>query len=304
MAVLMSTYNGDNFVEEQVNSILEQKNVSLSLFIRDDGSTDSTLNVLKSIKTERIKMIYQGNNLGYGDSFFELIKKVPTDFDYYAFSDQDDYWLPEKLCSAIDKLETKRECHKLYFSTLQIVDNKLNFIKIKDFNKMKISLGSAFVRNRTAGCTYVFNNSLFKLIKSYPFEKFSKIVEHDAIIYKICLATNGGIYYDENSYIKYRQHDNNVTGTKQGIKKRLNRELIEQFKNKDKNKLMQETAKEILNFLEEDMISSENEILLKQISNYDENIISRLSLLFNENMNSGVLLFNLKNKFEILTNVY
>lgn len=302
VAVLMSTYNGENFVEEQILSILSQKNVVLSLFIRDDGSTDNTIEILKKIKSSQIKMIYQGENLGYGKSFFELVKKVPQNFDYYAFSDQDDYWDSRKMFNAIVKLEGMSEKRKLYFSNLNIVDNDLNFIEEKNFKNMTISLGSAFVRNRTAGCTYVFNKKLLETAKSFPVEKFSKRVEHDAIIYKICLATNGGVYYDNNSFIKYRQHDHNVTGTNQGVKKRIKKELFEQFNYK--NKLMMETAKIMLDFLANYEICPETKILLEQISNYDRDLRAKWRLLFNTNMNSGVQLFNLKNKFEILTNTY
>ncbi|EOH77460.1 glycosyltransferase family 2 protein [Enterococcus malodoratus] len=304
VAVLMSTYNGEDFVEEQIASILAQEKVAVTLFIRDDGSKDHTVSIIKKIGSPHIERIYQGENLGYGKSFFELVKSVPQNFDYYAFSDQDDYWLPEKLNQAIEKLEDMSEERKLYFSNLQVVDNELIFIKEKNFANMKISLGSAFVRNRTAGCTYVFNRNLFNLCRLYPIDGFSKMVEHDAIIYKLCLATNGGIYYDENSFILYRQHEYNVTGTNQGIKKRLKKELIDQFKNDYKKKLMQETARIMLGFLKTKEIKSESLTLLEQISKYDENFVNRLFLIFNKDMNSGVRLFDIKNKFEILMNIY
>lgn len=300
----MSTYNGEEFIEEQISSITRQTGVDVSIYIRDDGSTDKTFEVIKKINNPCIKFIYQGENLGYGKSFLELVNKVPLTYDYYSFSDQDDYWLSKKLISAVEKLDILGGERKLYFSNLQIVDEKLNNIKIKNFNNMKISLGSAFVRNRTAGCTYIFNRALFNIVRKYSFKSYTKRVEHDAIVYKLCLVTNGSVYYDKQAYILYRQHTSNVTGSNQGIKKRVRREFLNQFFDNQQRNNMKETASEILKFVSDTEIEKEDIDLLTQISNYDTSFKNKLSLILNKKMDSGVKLFNLKNKFEIFMNVY
>ena len=89
--VLMSTYNGEKYVDTQIKSVLNQKNVNVKIYIRDDGSSDKTVDIIKKYNDERITF-FEGQNKGATDSFFELIKKAPLDFDYYAFCDQDDYW--------------------------------------------------------------------------------------------------------------------------------------------------------------------------------------------------------------------
>ncbi len=101
--VLMSTYNGEKYVDLQVKSVLNQKQVSVKLYIRDDGSKDKTVDIIKSFKDDRIT-IFEGRNKGARDSFFESIESAPLDFDYYAFCDQDDYWEDDKLFCAVYKL--------------------------------------------------------------------------------------------------------------------------------------------------------------------------------------------------------
>ena len=97
VCVLMSTYNGEQFIREQLESICSQNGVNVTLLIRDDGSKDNTLSILKSFE-EKIPMrvITDGENLGPGNSFMELVYQA-GDFDFYAFSDQDDIWKNNKL---------------------------------------------------------------------------------------------------------------------------------------------------------------------------------------------------------------
>ena len=106
VAVLLSSYNGETFIRDQIESILHQVgDFSLHLIIRDDGSIDCTKNIIETIAKENSNIsIYEGKNIGVNASFYELIKIAPK-VDYYAISDQDDIWLPEKLQIAISALE-------------------------------------------------------------------------------------------------------------------------------------------------------------------------------------------------------
>ena len=106
IAVAMSTYNGELYIKEQINSILEQKNVKVELFVRDDGSKDKTLGILETYgeKWNNIHFI-KGENLGVGNSFMELLYSIGCEYEYYAFADQDDVWLPDKLNQGIAKIE-------------------------------------------------------------------------------------------------------------------------------------------------------------------------------------------------------
>lgn len=93
ITVLMSTYNGEKYLKEQLDSILNQEQVDLKLLIRDDGSTDGTVNILKEYENSHTNIKwYSGLNLGCGKSFFQLVLDAPKS-DYYAFVDQDDVWV-------------------------------------------------------------------------------------------------------------------------------------------------------------------------------------------------------------------
>ena len=121
VAVIMSTYNGEKFLDEQINSILSQKDVVVHLYVRDDGSTDSTRQILSNTqKNNKNLHLFFENNIGVGNSFMKCLYYAKANYDYYAFSDQDDIWLPEKLIKAITFLE---ENHKeLYCSNQMCVD--------------------------------------------------------------------------------------------------------------------------------------------------------------------------------------
>lgn len=91
VAVLLSTYNGSKYIKEQIDSILSQEGVNIDIYIRDDESTDETVNIIYEYKSNNI-FLTEGKNIGVGNSFMELLYSVPEIYDYYAFADQDDIW--------------------------------------------------------------------------------------------------------------------------------------------------------------------------------------------------------------------
>ena len=136
VAVLMSTYNGEKYLREQIDSILAQEGVDVTLYIRDDGSSDSTIEIINEYltKTNRIKF-YIGENIGVGNSFMQLVYDCPEDYDYYAFSDQDDIWLTEKMQVAVDSLKEYSNPF-LYCSNQILVDKNgkiIGLMKRKKF---------------------------------------------------------------------------------------------------------------------------------------------------------------------------
>ena len=105
--VLMSTYNGEKYLDKQLESILNQNVKNVDILIRDDGSKDNTIKIINKWLVEfpkRIKLETK-ENIGVVKSFFELVKAAPIDYDYYFFSDQDDYWSEKKLEKAIEKMK-------------------------------------------------------------------------------------------------------------------------------------------------------------------------------------------------------
>ena len=136
VCVLMSTYNGENYIVEQINSILKQINVTVELIIRDDGSSDNTSSIIRKFENDYSNILFiQGENVGVGRSFMELLKYAPES-DYYSFADQDDVWLEDKLCRAVNMIkELENEgvdnCRHqilpvLYSSNQILVDENLN----------------------------------------------------------------------------------------------------------------------------------------------------------------------------------
>ena len=123
--ILMSTYNGEEFVREQLDSILAQSYPDVDILIRDDGSQDDTFVILKEYEERHSNIrAYQGENIGVNKSFFELLRKSNQEAAYIGFCDQDDYWLPEKIEKAAEQLE-RLDGPALYCSAKTLVDENL-----------------------------------------------------------------------------------------------------------------------------------------------------------------------------------
>ena len=173
--VLLSSYNGEKYIKEQINSILNQKNVDINILIRDDGSSDNTQNILKEIeaKCSRIHCIFE-NNIGYKHSFMKLVYQAGSEYDYYAFADQDDVWLEDKMSAAISMIDITSPC--LYYSMMSQVDVNLNMLEEQQEYKYPLNKKMILFQNFVQGSTIVFNKKLYSLLHKY---KMSKEVAHD-----------------------------------------------------------------------------------------------------------------------------
>ena len=127
LAVLMSTYNGERYLVDQIESILGQKtDFEYSLIVRDDGSTDKTCDILKQYAAENKILFVKGENIGAAKGFMSLLIDNPG-YDYYAFSDQDDIWNENKLQIGVDSIRAFSG-PALYCSNCELVDSELNSI--------------------------------------------------------------------------------------------------------------------------------------------------------------------------------
>lgn len=213
--VFLSTYNGAQYIEEQIESIVNQKGISVKILIRDDGSTDGTLiklNKLMSKYPSQITILAE-HNVGVVRSFFNIIQQSSEIADYYAFCDQDDVWLPYKLLKAVNQLQvSKNGTPLLYCTATQMVSQDLKPIKIwpRDLNK-KPTFKNALIENVCVGCTMVFNYEALKLIKDNLPNNIENIIMHDWWTY-LLISAIGEVYFDSKPSILYRQHDNNVLG--------------------------------------------------------------------------------------------
>lgn len=206
--VLLSTYNGERFLYPQLYSLTQQKGVQLRVVIRDDESTDGTVSILRDYQNNNSSFIwYSGRNIGPAKSFWDLICRAP-DSEYYAFCDQDDVWMDDKLFVAVECLKQYDDGPALYCSAYQMTDKDLNPIKTSTITP-NIDIYHAILENSATGCTMVFNKKLMQIIKSYVPDYYFM---HDEWVYKVCVAIGGKVIYDSQSHILYRQHGNNVIG--------------------------------------------------------------------------------------------
>lgn len=221
--ILMATYNGEKYLTEQIESIINQTYQDWRLIIADDCSSDSTIKILEKYHAKYPnKISYYQNSKPSGsakNNFLQLLGQAKS--DYVMFSDQDDVWLDDKIEKSIKKIkeiEEGVETNKaiLCFSDLTVVDNKLNIISYKmsnfqSLNMSRFEFKDLMIQNIVTGCTMIINRALIKKIK-LPIDN-NKIIMHDWWIALIA-SRFGTIGYIDNSYILYRQHNNNSVGAK------------------------------------------------------------------------------------------
>lgn len=274
--VLLSSYNGAEYIEQQLDSILNQTLTNIDILVRDDGSVDNTLKILRKYQKNynNIKLII-GQNRGVVKSFFELIRNAELTYDYYVFSDQDDFWKPNKIEKMIDSMKKYNINEKLgYCSNLILVDKDLNFLKLEYKNELHPSLKNSFVENIVTGCTYGANKNMFKKIKEnieIIGEEVDDIPMHDHYFYFLtCL--HGKLIYDPNSYIFYRQHDNNVIGMDNNLLKKLLKRGINVLKRSSNDKRIR-YLKFLINKFENILPKNEKKYLYEILNSYPSLIL-------------------------------
>lgn len=271
----MSTYNGERYIHEQIDSILNQKGVEVSLLVRDDGSTDSTRDILNEYKNnnENVKW-YSGTNLGCGRSFYQLIMDAPLS-EYYAFADQDDVWDYDKLSIAISKISNYADkIPSLYCSSAKPVDEYLNVLPQRKLFAIKLTFGIALTQAIAPGCTYVFNNMLIEKFKKLG---INNVDIHDWAILRVVTAVGGYVYYDTVPHICYRQHGNNVIGYQNSFIDHW-KGRVKRFCNRDYRKIRHEMALKIKDVYYNDMTNNEK-LIINLFVNYKLNINNKIKLL-------------------------
>lgn len=206
--IMMSVYNGRKYLAEQLESIIGQKGVDVSLYIRDDGSEDSAEAVIRKYENI-IPIIYcREANIGAARSFMRLVELAEDGYDYYAFADQDDSWDHDKLYTAVQKMKNTGKSPALYYSNTRRVGQDLEKIK-EPYNKVYHTekFPDVLILTEAPGCTMVFDNKLLLLLKRHmPIQLYM----HDCWVLQVCAAIRGTIIYDANPHMLYRQHAGNV----------------------------------------------------------------------------------------------
>ena len=212
--ILLSTYNGENHIREQLDSYLTLDNFEdVKVLIRDDGSTDSTPEILAEYAEKHGFEVIYGKNLGLNASLHELILACDKGCKYFAFSDQDDVWLPDKLTRAVNWLKGKDDSEPLLYSACSYITN--DALKIKGHTviaKRPLTFYNAMIQNACVGHTQVCNLALIELLKPH----FSPDIDvHDSWVYLVATAF-GTATYDRARTTLYRQHGNNAIGYETG----------------------------------------------------------------------------------------
>ncbi len=226
--VLLSAYNGEKYLETQLNSLMRQVGIDVYVLVRDDGSTDQTVQILEKYKEMMSLKYYSSGNIGSVKSFMELIQVCEEDFAFYALCDQDDYWHSDKLKEAIDRLnDFDLSRPALYYSGQNLVDEKLQPIYVHCLDNQRSPYAN-LIFNQMAGCTAVFNKALMQeLKKCYTPDSVPGF--HDSYIYKMNVLLHGQFYCEPYGKIDYRQHGSNVVGLDYSFKGKVNK-LIKYLK--------------------------------------------------------------------------
>ena len=266
LAVLMSTYNGEKYIREQLDSLLAQSLRPDLIYIRDDGSKDDTAAILEEYASENpfIKY-YAGKNKGPAKSFWELICTCEK-ADYYALCDQDDVWFKDKLETAVKMLKQEdNSIPLLYCSKYTLTDGDLKPINSNVSELYNYSdFSHALIYHTAPGCTFVFNEEARKKIVKYDVEKEYCLI-HDAIIHKV-VTMFGKMILDNTSHMYYRQHGNNEIGMNaNGFKVFLGR--VNRFLNGKIRNYRSKTAKSLLNVYGNE-VSPDKKKLLNIVANY------------------------------------
>ncbi|MEB0224707.1 glycosyltransferase family 2 protein [Pseudomonas sp. 5S1] len=223
VAILMCTYNGERFLSEQLASIQQQDYSNWVLYVSDDGSTDSTLEITKAFQArlglEKVKLL-SGPGCGFASNFMSLTCHQDASADFYAWSDQDDIWAADKLKAALTWLnKMPKDIPALYSSRTTLVDEAGNHTGLTSRFSGAFGFSNALVENVAAGNTMVFNHAARELLQSAGQQ--DNIVAHDWWAYMLVTGAGGRFFYDTTPHIFYRQHPLNSIGAAIGLKAAL-----------------------------------------------------------------------------------
>lgn len=267
VVVLLAAYNGQQWLEQQVQSILKQSSVQVRIVISVDVSKDDTEGVVEELskKYSNIEFLPMGKKFGgAARNFYRLILETRVDDDeYIAFSDQDDIWLENKLSTAIYSLKD----NDFYSSNVTAFwenGQKCEIIKSQPFVDY-----DHFFEAAGPGCTYVIRKDAFLELRNFIIDNqqgVNNIALHDWLIYAFARERNFKWHIDDKSGMLYRQHENNQVGANNSFKS-----IVKRF-GLVKDKWYRNQVRSIMNFFP----TNENKLL---IENIDSGYIGNLKLL-------------------------
>ena len=217
VAIILGFFNGNAYIDLQIKSILEQNFKNIDVFIFDDHSKENI--ELKKIKIEKnnqcnIKVFKRKKNVGYAKNFLLGLKEAGENYDYYAFSDQDDIWEKDRIIRGIMALNSNNSNFPMLFCSRTSYYNSDCSKKIGSsrIHSKKPAFANALLQNIASGNTILMNKMARELvIKTVLAENF---ISHDWWCYQIISGAGGEVIFDKNKTVRYRQHKNNLIGQK------------------------------------------------------------------------------------------
>ncbi len=271
IGILLAVYNGEKYLPEQIDSLLNQTVADIKIIIRNDGSTDNSANIIKNYAENypnKIQVV-EGNPTGSASkNFAKLLEMCDDSFDYIMFCDQDDVWLPDKAQKTLDAMKITEGDNTnvpvLVHTDLKVVDGGLNVINESFFAFQKliqkdITLPKLLVQNYVTGCTVMINRALKQRCGKIP----DDCIMHDWWLALVAVIFGKLVCLNEGTML-YRQHDNNQVGAKASygigyIKRKLST-LDEVRKNYNATYIQ---AKSLLKCYEKDLENAQKELLQK-----------------------------------------
>lgn len=223
IAILLCTYQGEKYLAAQLDSFAAQTYPCWKLWVSDDGSTDTTLDQLRAF-SQRHKpgqvTLQAGPRKGFVKNFMSLICEPALHADYYALSDQDDIWHPDKLDRAVRWLRGVPEGQPaLYCTRTELINGAGQPIGFSPLFNRPPAFANALMQNVAGGNTMVMNNAARDLLVEAGAD--IDVVAHDWWIYIVVSACGGRVYYDSEPSLRYRQHGDNLIGANAGLSARL-----------------------------------------------------------------------------------
>lgn len=222
IAILLCTYNGSNYLREQLDSFIFQNHKNWVVYASDDGSTDGTLDILYEYqcKLGNQLIILDGPRQGFARNFVSLIQHPLVDGDYFAFSDQDDIWLEDKLSRSLTALQSERQdIAALYCSRTQYVDASGKPLGYSPLFSKPPSFRNALVQSLAGANTMLINRRTRELLAATAAD--ARIVAHDWLTYLLVSSYQGVIVYDPVPTLLYRQHSGNLIGSNSGARRKF-----------------------------------------------------------------------------------
>lgn len=285
--ILLSTYNGEKYLKEQLDSLFLQTYQDFKLIVRDDGSKDRTKEILNFYN---IELVDSSKNLGVKKSFETLLKYASENSvaEYFMFCDQDDVWNNDKIEKTLKRMQELETFYGnkiplLVHADLEVVNKKLETLsdsmwESEHINPRANTLNKLLIQNTITGCTMMINRTL--AMKSLDIS--SKAIMHDWWI-GLVATTFGEIGFIEESTMKYRQHGENDTGAKNYNYKNIISKIIELFFNRESKKIfMNKNIFQAKEFLEEykDQLDEKSKIMLEDFSTIKEKpYLQRVSII-------------------------